>query len=171
MLLHLFEIQDRNSAWTSLCLGQQTDENCESRSSLASLRRRSSSPLYNAVLQPTSTAAYSHKHPELDTAACIDLNLNSDKKHPIIANTLHHSQPQTTYSAKTKYDQLPSFCRSELVAVTMPSGSQITRSEPATRSNSIDCERDISKLPVVNKINRDIESPNLRLDLIVPNGK
>ncbi|EFN67872.1 Tripartite motif-containing protein 37 [Camponotus floridanus] len=169
MLLHLFEIQDRNSAWTSLCLGQQTDENCESRSSLASLRRRSSSPLYNAVMQPTSTTAYSHKHPELDTAACIDLNLNSDKKHPIIANTLHHSQPQTTYSAKTKYDQLPSFCRSELVAVTMPSGSQITRSEPATRSNSIDCERDISKLPVVNKINHDIESPNLRLDLIVPN--
>lgn len=167
MLLHLFEIQDRNSAWTSLCLGQQRDESCDSRSSLASLRRRSSSPLYNAVLQPTSTAAYSHKHPELDTAACNDLS--SDKKHPNIA--LHYSQPQTTYTAKTKYDQLPSFCRSELVAVTMPSGSQVTRSEPATRSNSIDCERDISKLPVVNKINQDIESPNLRLDLIVPNGK
>ncbi|XP_029162768.1 uncharacterized protein LOC114934268 [Nylanderia fulva] len=171
MLLHFFEIQDRNSPWTSLCLSQQqADESCDSRSnSLASLRRHSSSPLhYNAMMQPTATAAYSHKHLELDTAACNDLtNLSSDKKHPNIA--LHHSQPQATYGAKTKYRRLPGFCRSELVAATMPSGSQITRSEPATRSNSIDCERDISKLPVVNKINHDVEAPSLRLDLIVPN--
>lgn len=170
MLLHLFEIQDRNTPWTSLYLRQQEDESCDSRNSLASLRRHSSSPLhYNAMMQPTATAAYSHKHLELDTAACNDLSLSSDKKHPNIA--LHHSQPQATYGAKAKYKRLPNFCRSELVAATMPSGSQITRSEPATRSNSIDCERDISKLPVVNKINHDVESPSLRLDLIVPNGK
>lgn len=168
MLLHLFEIQDRNSAWTSLCLGQQ-DESCDSRNSLASLQRHSSSPLhYNAIMQPTATAGYSHKHHELDTA-CNDLSLSSDKKHPNI--TLHHSEPQATYDAKAKYNKLPTFYRSELLTATMPSGSQISRSEPATRSNSIDCERDISKLPVVNKINHDVESSSLRVDLIVPNGK
>ncbi|KAL6429542.1 hypothetical protein ACFW04_007472 [Cataglyphis niger] len=166
MLLHLFEIQDRNSAWTSLCLGQQ-DESCDSRNSFASLQRHSSNPLhYNAIMQPTATAGYSHKHHELDTA-CNDLSLSSDKKHPNI--TLHHSEPQATYDAKAKYNKLPTFYRSELLTATMPSGSQISRSEPATRSNSIDCERDISKLPVVNKINHDVESSSLCVDLIVPN--
>ncbi|XP_029665454.1 uncharacterized protein LOC115236876 isoform X1 [Formica exsecta] len=170
MLLHLFEIQDRNSAWTSLCFGQQADESCDSRNSLASLQRHSSSPLhYNAMMQPTATAAYSHKRPELDIAACNDLNLSSDKKHP--NTTLHHFEPLAPYDATAKYNKktLPNFYRSELLTATMPSGSQITRSEPATRSNSIDCERDISKLPVVNKINHDVESSSLRLDLIVPN--
>ncbi|XP_070150409.1 uro-adherence factor A isoform X2 [Polyergus mexicanus] len=170
MLLHLFEIQDRNSAWTSLCFGQQADESYDSRNSLASLQRHSSSPLhYNAMMQPTATAAYSHKHPELGIAACNDLNLSSDKKHP--NTTLHHSEPPAPYDVTAKYNKktLPNFYRSELLTATMSSGSQITRSEPATRSNSIDCERDISKLPVVNKINHDVESSSLHLDLIVPN--
>ncbi|KYN29017.1 E3 ubiquitin-protein ligase TRIM37, partial [Trachymyrmex cornetzi] len=169
MLLHLFEMQDRNSTWNSLCLGQQADRRCDSRSSLASLRRHSSSPLHcNAPAQSTTPAVYSHKHPELDTAACNDLNLNIDNKHPNCA--FHHSQPQALCSANTKLNRLPNICQSELAA-TIASSSQIsiTRSEPATRSNSIDCENDISKLPVANKINQDIESPRLRLDLIVPN--
>lgn len=167
MLLHLFEMQDRNSAWNSLCLSQQADGNCDSRSSLASLRRHSSSPLHcNAPMQSTATAVYSHKHPELDTAACNDLNLNTDK-HPNCA--FHHSQLQALCGAKTKLNQLPGICP-ELPA-TIASGSQITRSEPATRSNSIDCENDIPKLPVANKISHDVESSRLRLDLIVPNGE
>ncbi|XP_018350094.1 PREDICTED: uncharacterized protein LOC108753202 [Trachymyrmex septentrionalis] len=169
MLLHLFEMQDRNSTWNSLCLGQQADRSCDSRTSLASLRRHSSSPSHcNAPAQSTTPAVYSHKHPELDTAACNDLNLNIDNKHPNCA--FHHSQPQALCGAKTKLNRLPNICQSELAA-TIASSSQIpiTRSEPATRSNSIDCENDIPKLPVVNKINQDIESPRLRLDLIVPN--
>jgi len=169
MLLHLFEMQDRNSTWNSLCLSQQTDGNCDSRSSLASLRRHSSSPLHcNAPVQSTATAVYSHKQPELDTAACNDLNLNTDNKHPNCV--FHHSQLQALCGTKAKLNRLPSICQSELAA-TIASGNQITRSEPATRSNSIDCENDIPKLPVVNKINHDVESPRLRLDLIVPNGE
>ncbi|KAG5322098.1 TRI37 ligase, partial [Acromyrmex heyeri] len=169
MLLHLFEMQDRNSTWNSLCLGQQADRSCDSRNSLASLRRHSSSPSHcNAPVQSTTPAVYSHKHPELDTAACNDLNLNIDNKHPNCA--FHHSQSQALCGAKTKLNRLPNICQSELAA-TIASSSQIpiTRSEPATRSNSIDCENDIPKLPVANKINQDIESPRLRLDLIVPN--
>ncbi|XP_018394310.1 PREDICTED: uncharacterized protein LOC108773090 [Cyphomyrmex costatus] len=169
MLLHLFEMQDRNSTWNSLCLGQQADRSCDSRNSLASLRRHSSSPLhFNAPVQSTTPVVYSHKHPELDTAACNDLNLNTDNKHPNCA--FHHSQPQALCGAKTKLNRLPSICQSELAA-TLASSSQIpiTRSEPATRSNSIDCENDIPKLPVANKINHNMESSRLRLDLIVPN--
>lgn len=168
MLLHLFEMQDRNSAWNNLCLGQQTDGSCDSRSSLASLRRHSSSPLHcNVPMQSTATAVYSHKHPELDTAVCNDLS--TDNKHPNCA--FHHSQPQALCGIKAKLlNRLPNICQSEL-PMTIASGSQITRSEPATRSNSIDCENDIPKLPVVNNISHDVESSRLRLDLIVPNGK
>lgn len=167
MLLHLFEMQDRNSAWNSLCLSQQTDGNCDSRSSLANLRRHSSSPLHCNTSMQSTGAVYSHKHPELDTAACNDLNLSTDNKHPNCA--FHHSQPQALCGVKTKLNRLPNICPE--LPITMASGSQITRSEPATRSNSIDCENDIPKLPITNKISHDIESPRLRLDLIVPNGK
>jgi len=165
MLLHLFEMQDRNSTWNSLCLGQQTDGNCDSSSLLAS-RCHSSSPHRNAPVQSTTTTVYSHKQPELNT--CNDLNLNTANKHSNCV--FHHSQLQALCGTKTKLNQLPSICQSELAA-TIASGNQITRSEPATRSNSIDCENDIPKLPIVNKINYDVESPRLRLDLIVPNGE
>ncbi|XP_011702182.1 PREDICTED: uncharacterized protein LOC105458510 [Wasmannia auropunctata] len=166
MLLQLFEMQDRNATWNSLCLSQQADGNCDSRGTLANLRRHSSSPLHcNAPAQSAATAVYSHKHPELDTAVCNDLNLSTDNKHP---NCAFHSQPQMLCGAKAKLSRLPSICQSDL-AVTMASGSQITRSEPATRSNSIDCENDIPKLPLANKVNHDVESSRLRLDLIVPN--
>lgn len=170
MLLHLFEIQDRNSAWNSLCLGQQVDGGCDSRTSLelANLRRRSSSPLHcNVPAQSTATAVYSHKHPELDTAVCNDLNLSTDNKaHPNCV--FHHSQPQMVCGTAKLNRHLSSICQSELAA-TLGSGSQITRSEPATRSNSIDCENDIPKLSVANKISHDVESARLRLDLMVPN--
>lgn len=167
MLVHFFDMQDMNSAWASLCLGQQANENCDSRSSLASLRRHSSSPLHCNAIQPTATSTYSHKHPELD--ACNDLNSNADNKSNCLSSVFHHPQPQATYSAKTKFNRLPSVFHSDLPSM-MPSGSQTTRSEPATRSNSIDCENDISKLPV-NKLSHNVEPSRLRLDLIVPNGK
>ncbi|XP_011634045.1 uncharacterized protein LOC105425136 [Pogonomyrmex barbatus] len=164
MLLRLFDMQDKNSAWNSLCLGQQADGNCDSRSSLTNLQRRSSSPLHcNVPVQSTATAVYSHKRPELDTATCNDLNLNTGNKHLNCA--FHHSQPQAFCDSKAKLNRLPSICQSELTA----SGSQVTRSEPATRSNSIDCEKDLPQLPEVNKVNHDVESSRLRLDLIVPN--
>lgn len=166
MLLQMFEMQDINSTWNSLCLGQQADGS-NSRSSLANLRRRSSSPLHCNVPMQSAMAVYSHKHPELDTAACNDLNLSTDNKY--LNCVFHHSQPQALCGAKAKLNRLSSICQSELAA-TMASGSQITRSEPATRSNSIDCENDIPKLPA-NKISHDVESSKLRLDLIVPNGE
>lgn len=170
MLLHLFEMQDRqevHSAWTSLCLGQQADENSDLRGALAHLRRHSSSPLHCNTIVPTATTAFSHKHHELDVA-CNETNPNElSPRHLNCA--LRHFQPQSACSARTKSNRPPSIRRSELTVFT-PSGSQTTRSEPATRSNSIDCEDDMSKLPVVNKVSHDVELPKLS-DLIVPNSK
>ncbi|KAL0115521.1 hypothetical protein PUN28_010800 [Cardiocondyla obscurior] len=168
MLLHLFEMQDKNSTWNSLCLEQsRSDGSCNSRSPLTNRRRRSSSPLHcNAPIQSTATAVYSHKHPELDTAACNDLNLSTDYNHRNCV--FHHSQSLLALcGTKTKLNWLRNICQSKLSA--MASNSQITKSEPATRSNSIDCENDIPKLPAANKISHDLESSRLRLDLIVPN--
>lgn len=166
MLLHLFDMQDRNSAWTSLCLGQQADENRDLRDTLAYLRRHSSSPLHCNAVVPTSTPAYSsHKHRELD-AACNELSLG-DRRSDC---TLRHFQmPQVPCSAKS--NRLPNVVRQSELTVSTHSGGQTTRSEPATRSNSIDCEDDVStKLPVVNKVSHDVELPKLS-DLVVPNGK
>lgn len=160
MLLNLFEMQNMNSGWT-LCLGQQADENCDSRSSLACLRRHSSSPFDCNDVVPT-TAAYSHKHHELD--ACNEPSLAD--RHSNCA--FHHSQRRVTELTRL-LNQLPSTCQSKLAALT-PSGNQTTRSEPATRSNSIDCEKDLPKLPVANKTSHDVESPRLS-DLIAPNGE
>lgn len=168
MLVHFFDMKDMNSAWNSLCLGQQADENCDSRSSLTNQRRQSSSPLHcNAIVQATATSTYSHKHPELD--ACNDLSPSTDNKQ---SSCVFHSPAQAIYNTKTKLSRLSSICQSGLsdLGRMMPSGSQTTRSEPATRSNSIDCENDISKLPVY-KTNHSVEPSRLRLDLIVPNGK
>lgn len=165
MLLHLFEMQDRNSAWTtSLCLGQQADKNCDPRTTLACLRRHSSNPSHCDDMTLTTTT-YSRKHRDLD-AAYNELSLTD--RHSNCA--FHQLRPHTpaVCTAKIKLNRLPSVCQSELVALA-PSGSQTTRSEPATRSNSIDCE-DMLKLSTINKVNHDVESSRLS-DLIVPNGK
>ncbi|XP_032687906.1 uncharacterized protein LOC116852037 isoform X2 [Odontomachus brunneus] len=157
MLLNLFEMQNTTSSWT-LCLGQQADENCDSRNSLACLRRHSSSPFDCNDVVPTTTA-YSHKHHELDT--CNEPSFTD--RH---SNCAFHSKRRVTELTRL-LNQLPSACQSKLAVLT-PSNNQTTRSEPATRSNSIDCEKDLPKLPVVNNANHDVESPRLS-DLIAPN--
>ncbi|XP_025157581.1 E3 ubiquitin-protein ligase TRIM37 isoform X2 [Harpegnathos saltator] len=158
MLLNLFEMQNMNSSWT-LCLGQQADENCDSRSSLACLRRHNSSPFDCNDVVPTTTA-YPHKHHEPDTCN----EPSGVDRHPNC--TFHHSRQRVTELTRL-LNQLPNTCQSRLAALT-PSSNHTTRSEPATRSNSIDCEKDLPKLPVVNKTNHDVESSRLS-DLIAPN--
>lgn len=162
MLLHLFEMQDRNSAWTSLCFNQHVDDNCDSRTSLTSLPRHNSSPLHcNAALSTHGSSTFSHKHHELD-ATCNEQF--SDKRS---ACSSHLCQPQIVCSGRPKLGQLSSICQQEVSGL-IACGSQ-TRSEPTTRSNSIDCDKDLPKVSMANKINQEIETS--RSDLIVPNGK
>ncbi|XP_076232623.1 uncharacterized protein LOC143178072 isoform X3 [Calliopsis andreniformis] len=177
-VLHLFEIMDRKSAWTSLCFNQHVDDNCDSRTSLTSLPHHTSSPLHcNGTLPTHNSSAFSHKHHELDAA-----------------------RNEQFGSGRSKLGQLPSICQQEISGLKacgsqqgIPSlkacgtqqgisglkacasqqgipgliacGSQ-TRSE-SSRSNSIDCEKDFPKISVANKVNHELETS--RSDLIVPN--
>ncbi|CAL7947562.1 unnamed protein product [Xylocopa violacea] len=160
MLLHLFEMQDRNSAWTSLCFNQHVDGTCESRTSSSGLQHHNSSPLHcNTTLPNHSSSAFaSHKHHELD-ATCNEQF--ADKRSTCSS---HLCQDHTMWTRRPTLITFDDFYQQE-VSGSIACGSQ-TRSEPATRSNSIDCEKDLPKVSVVNKINHEVETP--RSDLIVP---
>ncbi|XP_054008559.1 E3 ubiquitin-protein ligase TRIM37-like isoform X3 [Hylaeus anthracinus] len=160
MLLHLFEMQDRNSAWTSLCFNQHVDDTSDSRTSLTNLQHHNSSPLHcNATLPTHGSSSFSHKHHELDTACTEQF---SDKRSTCPS---HLCQPQILCGGRPKLGQLSNICQQDVSGL-IACGSQ-TRSEPATRSNSIDCEKDLPKISVVNRINHEVETS--RSDLIVPN--
>ncbi|XP_017882456.1 E3 ubiquitin-protein ligase TRIM37-like isoform X2 [Ceratina calcarata] len=156
MLLHLFEMQDRNSAWTSLCFNQHVDDTCDSRPSLTSLQRHNSSPShYNATLPSHGPSAFSHKHHELDPS-CNEQFIDKRSTCPS-----HLCLPEMSWNIH-RSKLIPQQEISGLIAC----GSQ-TRSEPTTRSNSIDCEKDLPKISTVNKVNHEVDSS--RSDLIVPN--
>ncbi|XP_060812021.1 E3 ubiquitin-protein ligase TRIM37-like isoform X1 [Bombus pascuorum] len=143
IMLQLFKIQDRNSAWGSLCFNQHVDDNCDSRTSLTTLQHHNSNPL----------------QPEHDSTANDQF---TDKRSTCSS---HLCQPQMMCSGRPKLSQLSNICQQEVSGL-IACGSQ-TRSEPATRSNSIDCEKELPNISVANKINHDVETS--RSDLIVPN--
>lgn len=159
-------MQRKNSALTSLCLAKQTDEVHSSknvqRCGSNSLHRKTELPSYVATMK---TAIYEQLAACRFDSACNKLNLTD--KYP--NGTFHYSQPQTAYTGKAKLHRLPNTGQLDF-ATLIPSGSQTTRSEPATRSNSIDCEKDILKLPTISTVSHDMESPVLS-NLIVPNGE
>ncbi|XP_033302692.1 E3 ubiquitin-protein ligase TRIM37-like isoform X3 [Bombus bifarius] len=143
IMLQLFKIQDRNSAWSSLCFNQHVDDNCDSRTSLAALQHHNSNPL----------------QPEHDSTSNDQF---TDKRSTCSS---HLCQPQMMCSGRPKLSQLSNICQQEVSGL-IACGSQ-TRSEPATRSNSIDCEKELPNISVANKINHEVETS--RSDLIVPN--
>ncbi|XP_043253981.1 E3 ubiquitin-protein ligase TRIM37-like [Colletes gigas] len=160
MLLHLFEMQDRNSAWTSLCFNQHVDDTSDSRTSSTSLQHHNASPLHYTPTLPThGSSSFLHKHHELDSTCNEQF---SDKRSTCPS---HLCQPQLICSGRPKLGQLPNICQQEVSGL-IACGNQ-TRSEPATCSNSIDCEKDLPKISVVNRINHEVETS--RSDLIVPN--
>ncbi|XP_076227984.1 uncharacterized protein LOC116434883 isoform X2 [Nomia melanderi] len=159
MLLHLFEMQDRNSAWTSLCFNQHVDDANDSRTSLTSLHH-SSSPLHcAATLSAHGSSSFSHKHHELDPSC----NEQFSEKRSTCPSHLY--QPQMICNGRSNLGQLSNIYQQEVSGL-IACGSQ-TRSEPATRSNSIDCDKDLPKISLVNKINHEVDAS--RSDLIVPN--
>nr|XP_034182065.1 E3 ubiquitin-protein ligase TRIM37-like isoform X3 [Osmia lignaria] len=158
MLLHLFEMQDRNSAWPPLCFNSQHVDDSDSRTCLTNLHHNSSPLHCNATLPTHGSSTFSHKHRELESVCNEQF---SDKRSTCPS---HLCQPQVMCNGRSKLSQLPSICQQDVSGLTA-CGSQ-TRSEPATRSNSIDCEKDLPKMSVVNKVNHEVETS--RSDLIVP---
>jgi len=161
MLLQLFEMQDKNSAWTSLCLGRQTG-NCDPKKSLRNLQRSNS--LHCNIAVPTDAPAHLHKYHEFEIA-CNDSSSIDNCSDCIF----HHAQQQTACNAKIM-NQLPNICQSDK-SESMPSTSQTIESKSVICTNSTDCEKDVSKLSIVSKINHDLKPSKLRLDLIIPNGE
>ncbi|XP_076387093.1 uncharacterized protein LOC100879152 isoform X4 [Megachile rotundata] len=159
MLLHLFEMQDRNSAWPPLCFNNQhVDDTCDARASLTNLHHNSSPLHCNATLPTHGSSTFSHKHRELDSVCNEQF---SDKRSTCPS---HLCQPQMMCNGRSKLSQLSNICQQDVSGL-IACGSQ-TRSEPATRSNSIDCEKDLPKISVANKMNHEVETT--RSDLIVP---
>ncbi|XP_020707775.2 uncharacterized protein LOC105685580 isoform X2 [Athalia rosae] len=168
MLLHLFEMQDRNSAWSdpslwspSLVLKRHPDENSELINSVSPLRHFGSSPINGATGNSSQSATnQKHKRSELDVLGSNqdypDRQHSSPVSHPCHSQPICHRRMEATQGDSTSYQDI-----NRAVA----SGSQ-TRSEPTTRSNSVDCEKDVA-VPSLGNRGTNIEAfkPS---DLIVP---
>lgn len=159
MLLHLFGMQDRNSAWTSLCFNQHTSDTADSRSALSSVKLSNSSPLHCDTVLPIYLPGYSHKHHELES--CCKQTF-PDKHSSFVTQS-----PKKVCNIKIKLDQVSNGCQQKICGEPLYE-TYVTRSEPATRSNSLDCERDLSKMSALNKLNYEGKTVKSS-DLIAPN--
>ncbi|KAJ8687343.1 hypothetical protein QAD02_023137 [Eretmocerus hayati] len=154
MLLHLFEMQDRNSAWTSLCLKQRSEDLLDGRNSLASLQN------YNASALPCpdsrnarASLDYGHKHPDLD---------QSRLSHLCQTPTATHTRVESDCPSNYRFQDLTNLASFSPLQ---------TKSEPTTRSNSADCDRDqiCSNLSAIDLISRNRILDISRIsDLTVP---
>lgn len=172
MLIHLFEMQQRKFAWSNptlwsspLVLKHRPDENCDSRNTVSNLQHSGSSLVNREAGTPPQTIAnHKYKHSELDT-------LCSGQEYPDRQQSSSISQlcaPQPANSRRIELTQAENACQRD-VSRAIPSGSQSTRSEPTTRSNSVDCEKDVPPNQLGNRGN-DAE-PSKASDLTVPNCK
>lgn len=166
MLLHLFEMQDRNSAWTALCMKPRSDELHDARPSLSSLPSYNSSPLH----RPDSMGAHAsldfvHKHPELESPA------SEHQNRQLAAGLSRLCQAQSTSNGRTKSDNPPAGRHQDIASIFSFNASQETRSEPTTRSSSLECEKDqiddsLSAADLISR-NRDLDM-SIVPDLTVP---
>lgn len=170
MLLHLFEMQDRNSAWASLCLKQRSDEIQDTKNSLSRIQNYNTSALNcSDTMGARASLDYVHKHPELDSSGG-EQNL-SRRQLPSCLSHLCKAFPLST--SPNKSDN-PSNSRYQDLANIMSFNNQVTRSEPNTRSNSVDCDKDqiCSNLPAADPISRNRELDMSRIsDLTIPTCK
>ncbi|XP_047344875.1 uncharacterized protein LOC124947157 isoform X2 [Vespa velutina] len=160
MLLHLFDFQDRTPPWTSLSFNKRASDTSASRSSLNSIKLQTSGPLYRSAVLPTHPSGYSHKHHELESCS----EQTFPDKH---SNYVIHHSPQKVCNSNIKLDQVSNSYQQRIFGMPV-CGNYVTRSEPATRSNSLDCEKDLSKMSVFNKFNYEMETIRPS-DLIAPN--
>ncbi|XP_046744959.1 E3 ubiquitin-protein ligase TRIM37-like isoform X2 [Diprion similis] len=147
MLLHLFEMQDRNSTWSdpslwssSLGLNRHLDENCDSKNVPATFQHTGSVSMHQGTMTPTHTVANcKHKHSELDVLHA-GPNFPGPHKSRSAAHLCQSQLPSDQRPELTQADN--AFHQDSTKAIA--SGSQTIRSESTTRSNSVDCEKDVT---------------------------
>ncbi|XP_015176383.1 PREDICTED: E3 ubiquitin-protein ligase TRIM37-like [Polistes dominula] len=159
MLLHLFDYQDRTSGWTSLSFNKRTSDTSDSRSSISSIKLQNSSPLHHSGVLSTHPSGYAHKHRELESC--------SKQTFPDKHSNYVMQSPQKVSNSKIKLDQVSNSYQQKMFGMSN-CGDYVIRSEPATRSNSLDCEKDLSKMSIFNKFNYEVETVRPS-DLIAPN--
>ena len=151
-------MQDRNSAWTSFCLKQRSDNLHHTRNPLSSLQSANANTLHSSdSMGIPASLDYIHKHPEFDSSTG-EQNL-SNRQHP---SHLTHLRQQPTSNNRVKSDGHSN--RYKDIENIISLNTQVTKSEPTTRSNSVDYETDLySKLSAMNLIstNRVLRIPNL----------
>ncbi|XP_014214226.1 uncharacterized protein LOC106643567 [Copidosoma floridanum] len=165
MLLHLFEMQDRNSAWT--CLKQRTDEIQDSRNALSGLPNYNASALHcPEPLGSRTSLDYFNKQPDHDSSA------REQNRHNRRSSYYSHLyQMQLDPNNRVVLDEQPDF-RYQDLSTLMSFNTQVTKSEPTTRSNSIDGDKNqvSSNLSGIdlNSRSRDVNATQIS-DLAVPN--
>ena len=164
MLLHLFEMQDRNSAWTSLCFKHHLEDARNPRNSIPTLQHYNprSSLHCNNSLRPHGTLGYSQKHPELDSSP--GKQNFPERQESSFVSRLCQSQPICNGMTSSR---LSNICQPETVGLLACSQ---TKSEPVTRSNSVDCEREFPNLLLKNATRTSELDTSGLSDLTIPNG-
>ncbi|XP_033214708.1 uncharacterized protein LOC117171462 isoform X2 [Belonocnema kinseyi] len=163
MLLHLFEMQDRNSAWTSLCFKHHLEDARDPRNSIPPLQHYNprSSLHCGPSLNPHGSLGYSPKHPELDSSP--GKPNFPERQESSFVSRLCQSQPICNAMRSSR---LSNICQPESTGVLLACSQ--TKSEPATRSNSVDCERDFPDLLLKSAARTsELDSSGLS-DLTVP---
>ncbi|XP_015510377.1 uncharacterized protein LOC107217383 isoform X2 [Neodiprion lecontei] len=168
MLLHLFEMQDRKSAWSdpslwssSLVLNHHPDENCDSKNVPATLQHTGSVSMRQGTMTPSHTAANcTHKHSELD-----DLHTGPNFPGPHKSHSIAHlCQSQLPSDQRPEVHQADNTFHQDSIKA-IASGIQTTRSEPTTCSNSVDREKDVAKASGSQSMDTNVPTTS---DLMVP---
>lgn len=172
MLLHLFEMQDRNSAWndsslwsSSLVLKHRPEENRDSRHVVPTLQSFGSSPIHHGTGTSSQAAAnLKHKHSELD-ALCGSQNFPDRHR----SSVSHSCLSQPTSNRRAEATQVEDACQQNINrAIALI--NQTTKSEPTTRSNSADCEKDATGTSLGSR-SSNIEACKTPPDLTIPDRK
>ena len=170
MLFQLFDMQNLNSA-RLLCFNNHPEEG-----TAASTENCCTSPHHcHAKLPPRSnhssspsSSTYAHKHPYRKSASSSQNNSQSQN-----LPDRHYSD----FVSRPRVDWIPNnICHRESIAMTGNSATLScnpgTKSEPATRSNSVDCDKDFPNfLAAPNNRTGETDTKARTSDLTVPNGK
>lgn len=147
MLLHLFEMQDRNSTKPSVRLKPRPEQVNNARDSISTLSNYSDGTLNVPNLTGTRASLdFVHKHPEINLLRDQTFSTNLCRTEPV-------------YSSRNNSDNR-SNTRHQDLAYIFPFNSHVTKSEPTTRSSSTECEKDLpSNFSVVDIIgqNQDLD--------------
>ncbi|XP_012275066.1 uncharacterized protein LOC105696857 isoform X2 [Orussus abietinus] len=167
VLLHLFKMHDPNMSWTPLCCPHHVKELRDVQNSLGGLQHYSSSPLHcSATLDSgNSSQGYSQKHLENNSPTSTQ-NLPNRCRSSFVSR-LCQSQPTCDSRIMPTHAVQPTVCQRDTIQTSTPA-VQRTRSEPTTRSNSVDCDKDFTDTSSLSKLANEADNsrPN---DLTVPN--